>query len=118
MAQVWGPDDAGEPCCPAEGLHHDAEKVRGEVSVLLQAAESEAGYTVPERRITVMNEGIRKLAKDRGVRLWEVAELYGVNDGNFSRRLRHELPENEKNIIKGYIELIAKKHEKEENSND
>ena len=53
MAQVWGPDDAGGPCCPAKGLHNDAEKIWGEVSVLLQIAESEAGDTVPERRITV-----------------------------------------------------------------
>lgn len=60
--------------------------------------------------IPIPNSDIRQLAKDRGVRLWEVAERYGLNDGNFSRKLRRELPEKEKNIIKGIIEQIADSH--------
>lgn len=59
---------------------------------------------------SIPNNDIRQLAKDRGVRLWELAEKYGLNDGNFSRKLRRELPEKEKNIIKGFIEQIADTH--------
>ena len=43
----------------------------------------------------MQNLVIRKAAKEHGVRLWQIAERLGVNDGNFSRRLRRELPEQE-----------------------
>lgn len=42
-----------------------------------------------------MNEKIKQAAKQHGVRLWQIADRLGINDGNFSRRLRHELPEEE-----------------------
>ena len=42
------------------------------------------------------NNEIRTLAKERSVHLWEIAQEYGCNDGNLSRKLRHELPESEK----------------------
>ena len=36
------------------------------------------------------NMKIREEAKRAGVYLWEVAERWGCNDGNFSRKLRRE----------------------------
>lgn len=54
------------------------------------------------------NESIRRAAADAGLKLWQVAEAYGVNDGNFSRKLRHELPEDEQQKIIGIIERLAK----------
>ena len=42
------------------------------------------------------NMEIRNAAKKAGIRLWEVAAACGVNDGNFSRKLRQELPQEEK----------------------
>lgn len=51
------------------------------------------------------NGDIREAAKKSGVHLWQVADVYGINDGNFSRKLRKELPEEEKNKI---MEIIAK----------
>lgn len=30
----------------------------------------------------------RTLIKNSGLKFWQVAEQYGLNDGNFSRRLR------------------------------
>lgn len=54
------------------------------------------------------NFEIRDAAQKAGVRLWQVAEEYGVNDGNFSRRLRKELPTEEKEKIMGIIEQLAK----------
>ena len=53
------------------------------------------------------NIEIRILAKQRNVHLWEVARQYGCNDGNFSRKLRKELPESEKKYICAIIEHIA-----------
>lgn len=49
------------------------------------------------------NEEIRQAAKGAGVRLWQIAEKYGLNDGNFSRKLRRELPQHEKEKILGII---------------
>ena len=55
------------------------------------------------------NADIRKAAKDAGVYLYEVAAAYGVNDGNFSRKLRWELPDDERSKIMGIIFDLAKK---------
>lgn len=56
------------------------------------------------------NLDIRQEAKEANVRLWQIAERIGVNDGNFSRKLRKELPVEEKSKIRAIIsELSAKK---------
>ena len=56
------------------------------------------------------NVKIRDAAKQAGVHLWEIAERFGCNDGNFSRKLRRELPEDEQRRILGIIaELAAEK---------
>lgn len=60
----------------------------------------------------VSNKEIREAAKCAGVRLWEIAERWGCNDGNFSRKLRRELPEDEQIKILAIIaELAAEKKE-------
>lgn len=56
------------------------------------------------------NQDIRALAKDRGVKLWEIAEVIGVSDGNFSRRLRRELSPAEKQRIVKIIDRVAAQH--------
>ena len=54
----------------------------------------------------MQNKEIRDKAKVAGVRLWQVADKLGINDGNFSRKLRRELNETEKaNIIAIIAEL-------------
>ena len=53
------------------------------------------------------NKEIRSAAKNAGVRLWEVAAVYGLNDGNFSRKLRQELPQEEKEKILAIIDRLA-----------
>ncbi len=55
------------------------------------------------------NTEIRSAAKKAGVRLWEVAAAYGINDGNFSRKLRKELPQGEKEKIFVIIDQLAQK---------
>ena len=54
------------------------------------------------------NREIREAAKRAGVHLWQVAEACGVNDGNFSRKLRKELPQEEKQTILEIIERLSK----------
>jgi len=60
------------------------------------------------------NMDIRRAAIQEGVRLWEVAEAYGVCDTSFSRKLRRELPEVEKKKIFDIISQISAKKRKED----
>ena len=53
------------------------------------------------------NMRIREEAKRKGVFLWQIAAALGVNDGNFSRKLRHELPEKETEKILGIIAQLT-----------
>lgn len=53
------------------------------------------------------NKSIREYAKRRNVRLWQIASELHINDGNFSRKLRFELPEPEKKKIMNIIDNIA-----------
>lgn len=52
------------------------------------------------------NNDIREKAVNAGVKLWEIAARYGINDGNFTRLLRVELPEEKKQRIFSIIEEI------------
>ena len=42
------------------------------------------------------NLDIRRAAAGNGVRLWQIAEALGIADCNLSRKLRKELPDEEK----------------------
>ena len=68
-----------------------------------------------------MNDVIRNAAKAKGIRLWQIAEKLGMNDGNFSRKLRRELPEEEQRRILGIIEELSAREgggDNAENAND
>ncbi len=53
------------------------------------------------------NQEIRIKAKENGVRLWQIAEKLGVCDMTLTRKLRHELPEDEKTKILAIIDSIS-----------
>lgn len=54
------------------------------------------------------NLDIRAAAAGSGVKLWEIAAVLNINDGNFSRKLRKELPQDEKKRILDIIEALSK----------
>ena len=54
------------------------------------------------------NIDVRQAAKDAKVKLYEIAREYGVNDGNFSRKLRWELPDTEKQRIYEIINQLSR----------
>ena len=55
------------------------------------------------------NLEIKQAAKEAGVPLWRVAEeVYKITDSSFSRKLRHELPAEEKARVLATIEKLAK----------
>lgn len=53
------------------------------------------------------NKEIRDAAKVSGVRLWQVAHCMGVTDATFSRKLRFELPAEERDRILSIIASIS-----------
>lgn len=55
------------------------------------------------------NREIRQAAISAGVKLWEVAEALGVADTTLSRRMRRELPDEEKGKILEIIKEIRTK---------
>lgn len=60
--------------------------------------------------MSTYNQDIRAIAKEQGVMLWEIAEVIGINDGNFSRKLRHELSAEYKAQIIEIINSVAAQH--------
>ena len=56
------------------------------------------------------NQEIRNAAKENGVKLWQVAERIGINDSNFSRKLRKELSDDERKKVLGIIMDIHKEN--------
>ena len=56
------------------------------------------------------NLDIRKEAEQSNIKLWQIAEYLGITDGNFSKKLRKELPEEEKQKIFTAINELATKN--------
>jgi len=61
------------------------------------------------------NVDIRKAAAQSGVRLWEIANALSppITDGNFSRKLRNELPVEEKKVIFTIIQNLESERVKQ-----
>lgn len=53
------------------------------------------------------NKDIRDYARIKDVRLWRIAEKLNICDSNFSRLLRHELPEDKKMRIRSIIDELS-----------
>ena len=53
------------------------------------------------------NQKVRDYARRNGVFLWELAARCGVNDGNFSRKLRQELPREDQQHLIALVDEIA-----------
>lgn len=53
------------------------------------------------------NQDIRKEARACNVRLWQIADALGMADCNFSRKLRKELGQQEKEQIRRIISELS-----------
>ena len=54
------------------------------------------------------NKEIRCAAGGCGIRLWQVADALGMNESAFSRKMRKELSQEEKEKILSIIDKLAK----------
>lgn len=52
-----------------------------------------------QKRRVSDNEDLKEYIKNSGVKMWQVAEALGLEDSNFSRRLRYALTEDERAAI-------------------
>ncbi|OPX88283.1 MAG: hypothetical protein A4E53_02064 [Pelotomaculum sp. PtaB.Bin104] len=52
------------------------------------------------------NVDVREKAKQAGIYLWEIGGRMGLSDANFSRLLRKELGQEEKELIYAIIEQL------------
>lgn len=57
------------------------------------------------------NIEVRNAAGGYGLRLWQIAEALGMNDSAFSRKLRKELPQKEKEKILAIIDRLAQEQQ-------
>ncbi|MBC6012732.1 hypothetical protein [Holdemanella hominis] len=57
------------------------------------------------------NNDIRMMARNQDVRLWQIADKLNMQDSNFSKMLRKELPSEKKEHIYKIINEIAKERE-------
>lgn len=57
------------------------------------------------------NAEVRAEAVRTGVKLWQVAEAMGIADTSLSRKLRHELTEEERDNMMAVIHKLAAKKE-------
>ena len=53
------------------------------------------------------NREIRQAMRGRNVKQWQVAKALGTREDTFSRKLREELPEDEKQKILAVIEAMG-----------
>jgi len=49
--------------------------------------------------MTRANKDIRRIAKEKGIYLWQIADRLGMYDSNFSKLLRKELPNDNRERI-------------------
>lgn len=54
------------------------------------------------------NYDIRLKAEQHGIKLYQIAYVLGINDGNFSRLLRFELPVDKNERIHQIIDQLVK----------
>ncbi len=54
-----------------------------------------------------MNEDIKAYAKMKKVKLWQVAEELELTDSQLSRKMRHEIDAESKQVIINIVDAIA-----------
>ncbi len=53
------------------------------------------------------NRELKLYAASKGVRLWQVAEKFGITDAAFSRKLRKEFSQEDARRFKVYVDEIS-----------
>lgn len=60
----------------------------------------------------MMNKLIRDMIKNKRLKQWQVADMLGISEATFVRRMRHELPDAEReHILKVIDDMEVERHE-------
>lgn len=54
----------------------------------------------------MVNREVREAAKAKNIPLWAVAEVLGISEASMTRKMRRELPEEEKQWILSLIDTL------------
>lgn len=54
----------------------------------------------------MLNADIKTYAKTKGVKQWEIAECLGIHEAVLSRKMRHELSQEEKEEFKKAVDQV------------
>lgn len=63
--------------------------------------------------IFMFNKDLRNYAKEKGVYFWQIAKVMGISEPTMTRRLRSELPEQDKQEFRRIINEISAQNEAE-----
>lgn len=55
----------------------------------------------------MFNQDLRAYAKEKGVKLWQVAKAMGISEPTMTRKLRSELPEQDKQTFRRIINELS-----------
>lgn len=55
----------------------------------------------------MQNQDVRRAVKESGVKFWKIADALGIQDSALSRKLRKELPQEEKEKIFSIIRELS-----------
>ena len=58
------------------------------------------------------NADIKEYAHSKGIFMWQVAEIYGLHESNFSRLMRHTLSDSDRNRVISIIDQLASEESK------
>ena len=61
----------------------------------------------------MFNTDLRAYAKAKGVRFWQIAKAMGISEPTMTRRLRTELPEQDKQTFRRIISELSAQNEQE-----
>lgn len=65
--------------------------------------------------VITRNNDLKIYAATKGVRLWQVAEKFGITDAAFSRKLRKDFSKEDAEKFKKYVDEIASENGGAEN---
>ena len=57
--------------------------------------------------VATKNNDLKLYAASKGVRLWQVAEKFGIMDATLSRKLRKEFSQEDAAKFKAYVDEVA-----------
>lgn len=53
------------------------------------------------------NKDLRTYAKEKGVCLWQVAQVLGISEPTMTRRMRRELSQQDKQAMRDMVDALA-----------